>query len=96
MWHIYRQDDGVHIGKLQAFMDHWMSAWPAALRQAAQTLWLGFNGAAPPDALRDAMRTLWDDPAWTAWGDMTAESVATQCRQDDLSTRLLEFVKSPG
>lgn len=96
LWHIYRQDDGVHIDKLQAFMDHWMSAWPADLRKEVQTLWLGFNGAARPDALHDAMRALWEGPAWNAWGEWTAESVSAQCAQDDLSTQLLEFVKSPG
>jgi uncharacterized repeat protein (TIGR03837 family) len=96
VWQIYRQDDGVHADKLQAFMDLWMHDWPPALRQQVETLWRAFNGLAAPDELAGALRTLWAAPDWADWQAASARSSRSLAAQTDLVTQLLEFVTQPG
>jgi uncharacterized repeat protein (TIGR03837 family) len=96
VWQIYRQDDGVHADKLQAFMDLWMHDWPPALRQQVEALWRAFNGLSAPDALAGALRTLWEAPDWADWQEASARSSRSLAAQSDLVTQLLEFVTQPG
>jgi uncharacterized repeat protein (TIGR03837 family) len=96
VWQIYRQDDGVHADKLQAFMDLWMHDWPPALRQQVEALWCAFNGLTAPDALAGALRTLWEAPDWADWQEASARSSRSLAAQSDLVTQLLEFVTQPG
>ncbi len=91
LWHIYHQDDGAHSPKLEAFMDHWMRAWPAPLRANVQQLWRAFNGLAAVDQLQH-MATLWQNANWAAWQDNSRLSSQRQAQESDLITRLLAFV----
>ena len=80
IWQAYPQDDGVHQGKLQAFLDA-MDA-PLLLRQF-HSVW---NARQPAPVVQLPVPDL---PAWGAW------ALAARSRllaQDDLTTRLLEFV----
>lgn len=96
VWHIYPQDDGVHEGKLDAFMDRWMAAWPAALATDVRTLWRAWNGMTAPEAGREALARLWAPGPWQAWRAASHRSCHELARQPDLVTQLLQFVTAPG
>lgn len=79
IWQVYPQDDGVHQGKLQAFLDA-LDA-PLSLRR-----FHGVWNERQPALV--AQLPVPDLPAWGAW------ALAARSRllaQDDLTTRLLEF-----
>lgn len=79
VWHIYRQDDGVHERKLNALLDR-MDA-DAGVR----ALWRAFNRLDPwPDRLPD-------DAPWRARCRRWRDSLLAQ---SDLTSRLLAFVAS--
>ncbi|GAA0748632.1 elongation factor P maturation arginine rhamnosyltransferase EarP [Ideonella azotifigens] len=62
LWQIYPQDDGVHAGKLAAFLDQHLAAAPEALAtQVRQAMW-AWNGLAPAGPF-PALPTL---PDWQA------------------------------
>jgi uncharacterized repeat protein (TIGR03837 family) len=91
IWHIYEQDDGVHAGKLEAFMGHWMAAWPADLRADVTAWWRAWNSLGPlPDKL----------PSWGAasdeWALASRISRAGVLAQQDLCTCLIDFATSSG
>ena len=79
VWQIYPQDDGVHRTKLDAFLD--MQGAPPSLR-AFHHRW---NADTPTPAAR-----LGDLPAWQKTAD---DARARLVAQDDLTTRLLQFVE---
>ena len=84
VWQIYPQDDGVHLTKLDAFLD--MLGAPPSQR-AFHHRW---NHDAP--GLRGSLADLlaFELPAWQKTADAArAEALA----QDDLTTRLLQFVE---
>jgi uncharacterized repeat protein (TIGR03837 family) len=90
VWHIYPQDDGVHAGKLDAFMGRWLAGWPDDLADEVRRLWLGWNGLAPLDSVDFAsVNRLLNHPAWRA------QSLASRGRLleiPDLVTQLCGFV----
>lgn len=96
VWHIYPQDDGVHDGKLQAFMDRWMASWPPGLAADVQTLWRAWNGLPTPGTGLNALDTLWQPPALALWQAHSRQSLEELARQPDLVTQLLQFVTAPG
>jgi len=96
VWQIYRQEDGVHADKLQAFMDLWMRDWPHSLRQHTEALWRAFNGLSEPQALGPALAALCSSPEWPAWQSASARSSQSLAAQTDLVSQLLEFVTQPG
>ncbi|QDL38031.1 elongation factor P maturation arginine rhamnosyltransferase EarP [Rhodoferax sediminis] len=77
IWQIYPQDDAVHHGKLEAFLD-WLQA-PASLRQFHQ-VWNGASAAGLPPI----------DGA--AWGPMAVAARERLLAQDDLTHQLQQFV----
>ena len=79
VWQIYPQDDGVHLTKLDAFLD--TLGAPPSLR-AFHHRW---NADTPT-----AAASLADLPAWQKTAD---EARARLVEQDDLTTRLLQFVE---
>ncbi len=81
IWQIYPQDDDAHHAKLQAFLD--VLDAPDSLRQAH----LAWNAAANTGlpALAGALA------GWASWVAGTRQQLR---RQDDLVTRLQEFVAS--
>lgn len=95
IWQIYEQDDGVHAGKLEAFMARWMRAWPGELRSGVEAWWRAWNGLGPmPDALSSPL------PDWqtasSAWRTWSEKSRAELLDQTDLASQLITFVSSSG
>ena len=91
IWQIYEQDDGVHADKLDAFMNRWMSDWPADLRTEVMAAWRGWNGLAPlPPSLPD-----WA-PGSAPWPRHTQNARETLLKQQDLVTQLIHFVTRAG
>jgi uncharacterized repeat protein (TIGR03837 family) len=79
VWHIYPQDDGAHITKLQAFLTQ--LAAPATL-QNFHRQWNGAPSTTP------SAPSLVDLPNWRTWARQTR---ATLLAQGDLVTQLLKF-----
>lgn len=86
LWHIYRQDDGAHLAKLEAFLERFGANAPAALAAAIGAQMLAWNspGAEPPAAP--------DDAGFAAWRRHAADWRELLGRQDDLTTQLIRFV----
>ncbi|MBH9553363.1 elongation factor P maturation arginine rhamnosyltransferase EarP [Inhella gelatinilytica] len=83
LWHIYRQDDGAHDAKLEAFMRLWPGG---AVTEAWRTLWRGWNGLIPLDTLGPVALSPWATP----WHRVLREQLLGQ---KDLCTQLMEAVQ---
>ncbi len=91
IWQIYEQDDGVHAGKLDAFMARWMADWTPPLRASVTAWWRAWNGLGDmPDTLPDWLSTSND------WGLSSQNSRAKLTIQTDLTTQLIQFVMHSG
>jgi uncharacterized repeat protein (TIGR03837 family) len=109
LWQLYRQNDGVHADKLEAFAARWMADWPASLREAVRRVGAAWNQLpgsriedlslvnallAPRQATAQAV-----DPAETRnpdWAAANAASSVKLANQTDLTTQLLYFVTAAG
>ena len=83
LWQIYPQDDGVHAGKLNAFLDLYLQGAPtdlAASVRAAHGHWNGLSAAAP---------LLPELPTWRSWHHRVRRGLLMQ---DKLDTQLRRFV----
>ncbi len=87
VWHIYPQDDGAHLLKLEAFLArHLASASPALREQVRRTL-LNWNHPAAANAPLPA--------PWQGLPDWTAHALSWRrelLAQDDLVSQLFQFV----
>jgi uncharacterized repeat protein (TIGR03837 family) len=99
VWHIYPQDDGVHAGKLDAFMDRWMHEWPEGLATSVRGAWRHFNGV-QPEVLGHDVPPVEPLPDWgDEDGVWATESLGARSRllaQADLVTQLTDFVARSG
>jgi len=77
VWQPYPQQDSAHHAKLDAFLD-WLQA-PDALRHFHR-IWNGIDTGILPQ------------PQWTAWRSVVDDARARLLAQDDLLSRLLQFV----
>jgi uncharacterized repeat protein (TIGR03837 family) len=85
VWQIYRQQDGVHHDKLDAFLQRFLAGWPKAEAERLRALWRLWNGApTAPVAAPDS---------WGGHCDAWAEELAIQ---PDLVSQLLGFVTKRG
>jgi uncharacterized repeat protein (TIGR03837 family) len=76
VWQIYRQPDGAHRRKLDAFLDRFQPS------RSVREVWNGWNGFAPmPDALPDI----------DAWHLACTRWRSSLLDQADLTTQLIEF-----
>ena len=82
IWHIYPQSDGVHLVKLDAFLDRFLAGAEATFATALRTLWRAWNGAAP-------WPSVWPDEA--TWRACCERWRAALLEQPDLTTRILRF-----
>lgn len=86
LWHIYPQDDDVHLDKLDAFLSRYVDTLPDNAAVALRELWQAWNAQRLDRAIWDAwqqnLRTL--EPHARAWCD-------TLCTQADLVTQLVRF-----
>jgi uncharacterized repeat protein (TIGR03837 family) len=104
IWHIYPQDDGVHAGKLDAFLDRWLCDAPAPLSSAVRAAWHHFNRlpdtrhpeASPPTSRAGLSATPPPLPHWRQpdgdWACVSRSARLRSCTQGDLTTQLLAFV----
>lgn len=85
-WHIYPQDEGVHLRKLEAFLALHTHAMPLKLAEAvhaAMRAWSGEGAIAPAWATLESQWHAWQQ-ACTSWCNHLAAS-------PDLATALVEF-----
>lgn len=66
-WHIYRQDDDVHLQKLHAFWFKAMQGWPTELRQAFTVLSDDLNGAGAVSSLKREQAWQYLCAHWQIW-----------------------------
>ena len=87
LWHIYPQHDGVHAGKLDAFLSRHLRPASPRLAHGIRAWMQRWNGLAGPDS---APPPDWPDlPAWQA---LTRSWRAELLAQADLLTQLFDFV----
>jgi uncharacterized repeat protein (TIGR03837 family) len=89
VWQIYKQADGIHLGKLEAFLGLLAPRQPAAARQAADLMaracrWWNDVPGAPVDAMLALVRR----PARVA---ACAAGLAARFDGPDLASRLFDF-----
>jgi len=83
LWHIYSQEDGVHAGKLDAFIDRHVAGAPTAVAEQLRAAMRRWNGL-------DASPMQWPERA--GWSDLTRAWRQELLAQNDLVTQLLQFV----
>lgn len=86
LWHIYPQDEEVHITKLNAFLDLYTNQTPLALRSALHHCWLAWNqGGSIEEAWQQLIQQLndWQQHSHN-WCDLLLE-------QPDLASQLVDF-----
>lgn len=88
VWHIYPQEDGAHVAKLEAFLNQIQA--PPSLRQAHQA----WNGL--PDASRLGESRLLSLDELPSWRETTEKACAGLSQQTDLASQLLDFVRRIG
>lgn len=94
VWQIYEQDDGVHAGKLDAFMDRWMADWAPDIRHPIRQAWLRWNGLTQNNS---ALATLMPLAATgQPWPEIARQASQKLANQADLGTQLIAFVSQTG
>ena len=81
VWQLYRQADGAHLHKLEAFLDCFLAAADAGLAASLRQLFRRCNGGTGKVSL----------PAFEAWRTHCTGFAARLAEQHDLTTRLLAF-----
>ncbi|MCQ9378043.1 elongation factor P maturation arginine rhamnosyltransferase EarP [Methyloversatilis sp. XJ19-49] len=91
LWHIYPQDGGAHLTKLDAFLDRHAEGLPAEVATRLRALHRGWNSTAavPVD---DWHAVLGDLPLLASHARQRAASLASH---DDLATQLVMFNQPP-
>lgn len=86
LWHIYAQEEDVHLDKLHAFLTLYLAAMPAPLAAAVQALWLDFNSAATEN-------NSWHSVAGMlqAWQEQARRWSSKLELQQDLASQLVKF-----
>lgn len=91
VWHIYPQQGGAHVAKLDAFMTQFGACLPGAAAQSVRGLWHAWNGVAGAPRVADA---------WQAFGNaLDAQRLGLQQWQaqlasvGDLAGNLLNFCR---
>ncbi|SDN92218.1 elongation factor P maturation arginine rhamnosyltransferase EarP [Pseudomonas jinjuensis] len=89
IWHIYKQDEDIHLEKLDAFLDLYTAQMPAALKQAVESCWGAWNArGSMAEAWKtlDALTPQWEEHA-LRWSDELGE-------RTDLAAGLVHFYTS--
>ncbi len=89
LWHIYRQDEDIHLDKLEAFLTLYTDGLSAPAREAISGLWRAWNGADPVADQWLATRKHWPElqnhaEAWCL----------EQASRADLATALVQFYRN--
>ena len=94
-WHIYRQDDDVHLQKLHAFWFKAMQGWPAELRQAFTVLSDDLNGAESVSSLKREQAWQYLCVHWQSWVKSAAAWSEMLHGQDNALEKLARFSHLP-
>ena len=86
VWQIYPQHDGAHLGKLQAFIDLFLTGAEPALAAQTAALWGTWNGSAGGLRL----------PPLPAWSARTRRWREQLLRQEPLGVQLIRFAGEKG
>lgn len=89
LWHIYPQDDEVHITKLNAFLDLYVANIPSPLAAAVRQSWLAWNQAGD-------MRNNWNHllSQLEEWQQHSQRWCDSLLEQPDLANQLVTFCAS--
>ena len=88
VWQAYRQDDGAHRAKVDAFLALHLAGAEPRLRRQVESLWRAWNDDRAIERLALPPLKPWADQC-ALWRDMLVSRA-------DLATRLLEFVRGKG
>lgn len=94
-WHIYRQDDDVHLQKLHSFWFKAMQGWPAELRQAFTVLSDDLNGAGAVSSLKREQAWQYLCAHWQSWVKLAAAWSEMLHGQDNALEKLARFSHLP-
>lgn len=94
-WHIYRQDDDVHLQKLHSFWFKAMQGWPAELRQAFTVLSDDLNGAGAVSSLKREQAWQYLCAHWKSWVKSAAAWSEMLHGQDNALEKLARFSHLP-
>lgn len=94
-WHIYRQDDDVHLQKLHAFWFKAMQGWPAELRQAFTVLSDDLNGAGAVSSLKREQAWQYLCAHWQSWVKSATAWSEMLHGQDNALEKLARFSHLP-
>ena len=94
-WHIYRQDDDVHLQKLHSFWFKAMQGWPAELRQAFTVLSDDLNGAGAMSSLKREQAWQYLCAHWQSWVKSAAAWSEMLHGQDNALEKLARFSHLP-
>lgn len=91
-WHIYPQEDDVHMVKLQAFLDLYLSGLPETVASRIRHFWTVWNGRKNGQAVSD----YWMDLAeiLPVWDRYAVDWFQNLTDRDDLACRLLRFINT--
>ncbi|TCP15716.1 putative repeat protein (TIGR03837 family) [Crenobacter luteus] len=89
LWHIYRQDDGVHLDKLDAFLARYTQGLAEPAAEALVAFSRAFNR---DEAVSDAWRAL--EKQRDALARHARDWAARQAAMGDLAARLVQFVEN--
>lgn len=85
LWHIYVQEEGVHLDKLDSFLDRWLQGCEPALAEALRRCWHQWNGDGAGMDGWAALQALW--PQWQA---CCLRQTGGLARQRDLAAGLVQ------
>ncbi len=94
VWHIYPQQDGVHLQKLRAFMARYCAGLPPEAEAALRGLWEAWNdGGTLPVHIGEA----WNDfREHRSMLELRARSWAQELAENNLALNLLDFFRETG
>ncbi|WP_160287656.1 elongation factor P maturation arginine rhamnosyltransferase EarP [Pseudomonas knackmussii] len=86
VWHIYEQEEGVHLEKLDAFLALYVLGQDEALRAPLVAFWHAWNGQGEPSAAWSALEKQLS--SWSDWADRWSRECAAKT---DLAAGLVRF-----
>ncbi len=89
LWHIYRQDEDIHLDKLDAFLDLYTAALSPAAKAALVGLWQVWNS---PGDMAQSWKMLLEH--WPELNQHAENWCLEQALQADLATALVQFYES--
>ena len=89
LWHIYQQDEDIHLDKLDAFLALYTKALSPAAAQAMNGLWRAWSAGQPIGALWLAAREHWPELQKNA-----EQWCLEQALQADLAKALVQFYRN--